>query len=566
MGTTDEEGGQPAPAMQVIVLGSGGGPLETNITSFLVRSLATGWAKGSIVSVDSGVLMGSIASILEKTQPEGLGKSDALPLPYTLTEGPFAGLELPHASPTANAAHIVSFHVDTFMITHPHLDHICGFVVNTAGFLGSKQKRLACSTSTADAFKYHIFNDVIWPNLTSFNGGAGLVVYHELNEGGSPAFGEGDSKGYLEISDGISVKMWGVSHGHCISKRTQRSSNSSSAYSSVDAGSVPPNSSLISPRATMAQNTAIAPGLASLAQPPQRESSAPLPGSSAPSGTSFPSRTNTSTTSAPNENVVIYNSSAYFIRDVTTGREVLIFGDVEPDSMSHWPRNIQVWQDAAPKIVAGHLKAVFIESSYDNSQTNDRLFGHMTPRFLMEELSVLADEVRAARAAAAHEAREARDARKRKRSVGDDLGMAASHGGGGGRRKPSAVQRIGSFGLEDPVSPRSTRRASRAGTDSPHLTTPTAELSLRDLPHHHQHSALPPGAAPERSDSFPPPPAAPAGPPLQGLKVVVIHIKDKAQDGETVGETILQELLEHEEVAQLGCEFVIPHQGMSLYF
>lgn len=57
-------------------------------------------------------------------------------------------------------------------------------------------------------------------------------------------------------------------------------------------------------------------------------------------------------------------SSAFFIREQHSGREIIIFGDVEPDSISVEPRNKRVWEAAAPRIASGKLRAIFIECSY----------------------------------------------------------------------------------------------------------------------------------------------------------------------------------------------------------
>ena len=75
-----------------------------------------------------------------------------------ISEGPFKGLELPMQTKEANAGWITRSLVDTFLITHPHLDHISGFVVNTAGLGGTRPKRLAGLPTTVEAFKNHIFN------------------------------------------------------------------------------------------------------------------------------------------------------------------------------------------------------------------------------------------------------------------------------------------------------------------------------------------------------------------------------------------------------------------------
>ena len=103
--------------------------------------------------MDAGVHLSAILKILE-SHP-----SSTDPLrPIKLHDGPFDGLELPYASTAANAAHITRSLVDTYLITHPHLDHISGFVVNTASLSGSRPKRLAALPSTIEAFKNHIFN------------------------------------------------------------------------------------------------------------------------------------------------------------------------------------------------------------------------------------------------------------------------------------------------------------------------------------------------------------------------------------------------------------------------
>ncbi|KAK6843051.1 hypothetical protein PG990_005021 [Apiospora arundinis] len=503
-------------ALQVVILGSGGGPQENNVTAMLVRSTHAGWTRGSIVALDAGVHLSAITRILEDTQPEGLGTR--IDLPHKLQSGPFAGLEVKWKSPSANAADITRQLIDTYMITHPHLDHICGFVINTAGLPGSRPKRVAGLPSTISALKTHIFNNVIWPNLSDENNGAGLVTYMRLVEGGSPALGEGEGRGYLEISDGLAVKVFGVSHGHCIERHSHRGSASSSRLNSTDV-------SMMSPRGA--------------------------PGSNAASGPSALFRSTSMTRmsgSQERESMCVYDSSAYFIRDEHSGRQVLIFGDVEPDSISLSPRNSVIWQEAAPKIASGQLAAIFIECSYDDSQTNDRLFGHLCPRFIIEELRVLVGEVEHAR----YTSSRLESNKKRKRDLEEALG-----------RSPKVAAR--STGDDQPVSPKSTRPSPNGASaspapgsfpddhppvDSPHIATPTAELSLKDLD-------------PTMKAGLPP---IPTPHPLKGLKIVIIHVKDNFSDGESTGEIILSELLEYEKEVQLGCEFVISKSGQSFTF
>ncbi|KAG7150544.1 hypothetical protein HYQ46_000514 [Verticillium longisporum] len=83
--TTSAPAHAHAPALQVIILGSGGGPLESNTTAFLVRALATGWQRSSVVAVDAGVHLAAISNILQQTQPQNMAQ---LKLPHILESGP----------------------------------------------------------------------------------------------------------------------------------------------------------------------------------------------------------------------------------------------------------------------------------------------------------------------------------------------------------------------------------------------------------------------------------------------------------------------------------------------
>ncbi|CAK7215547.1 3',5'-cyclic-nucleotide phosphodiesterase pde1 [Sporothrix bragantina] len=666
-GGADAPAGAPSsPALQVIVLGSGGGPIESNTTAFLVRSTAEGWRRGSLVALDAGVMMSSITRILEKSLPEGLSAATCSPsapsdeggdtpepphfsLPYTLTTGPFAGLEVPYASASANASFVQSALVETYLITHPHLDHIAGFIINTAGLPGTRPKRLAGLPSTISAFKTHIFNNVIWPNLSDENNGAGLVTFMRLVEGGSPALGDGDGRGYVEISDGLAVKIWGVSHGHCIERHSHRGSGTSTRFGSMDASSGPLNAGILSPRLgahhqppsssplvpqqqqhqqhqqhpqypqtpqqqlpPLQHQTSAPPPPPSQSQqatpmlgPQQRDSLALLSGGGSVAAARRSSLGILLPQAAPDEKICVYDSSAYFIRDVKTGREVLMFGDVEPDSVSLSPRNALIWQEAAPKIAAGNLAAIFVECSYNDAQPLDRLYGHLTPKFVAEEMANLAAEVAHARIvyqqqqAELHEQQKQqqrdrdreRDGRKRKRYGGDDDRMSISNTSrttSHSRRKTEAGEvttgvASGSKStdetateaqpLEDPVSPRTVKPARVAIASSGegsavHVAVPpivpSEELDVdTSLPSLDDDALTAPSTAPT---SLPDVTAQTHPLPLRGLKVVIIHVKEKLRDGPPAGEIILDELRGHEARNPLGCEYIISYAGQSLYF
>lgn len=422
-----------------------------------------------------------------------------------------------------------------------------------------------------------------------------------LVEGGSSALGTAESKGYVEISEGLCVKTWSVSHGHCMENHWHRGSSVG-----LHAHDYHENS-------------------------PMRRSSNPMSasgfGHNSPRPSYYPSHAPTQ------EDICVYDSCAYFIRDIPSGTEVLIFGDVEPDSISLSPRNQQVWSDAAPKIVSGSLKAIFIECSYDDSQSDDTLFGHLAPRFLMEELVALARQVALARAAKRTMASEANlspsDQRKRKRvsassphgstrsfsRVAPQMGMEPEPG----MPSPMSMQTPEPQGRDGAVGEGREREAAKRphrrsnSSVSPHSRTPSqpARLGSMQMDGHEMDERGPlrpvarlveepvefePTSAPFPRLSEDVRPAVvgalegleqegegrgDAGADandgakdslrristvgmLQGLKVVIIHIKDRLDDGESAEEKILREVMEYEAEEGLGCEFLIAERGMSV--
>ena len=122
----------------VIVLGSAGGLSEDNLTAYLIGS------KGSndFLSVDAGSLF------------SGLQKANAM--------GSFAGIEVPDESPLSLEGWILQNHIKAYLVSHAHLDHIAGLIINSTDDL--KKKILGCHT-TIDYLRDHIFNWKIWPNF-----------------------------------------------------------------------------------------------------------------------------------------------------------------------------------------------------------------------------------------------------------------------------------------------------------------------------------------------------------------------------------------------------------------
>ncbi len=83
-----------------------------------------------------------------------------------------------------------------------------------------------------------------------------------------------------------------------------------------------------------------------------------------------------------------YVSTAFLLR--FKDEYLLYLGDTGADAIEKSGQLKRLWEAVAPIVKAGKLKAIFIEVSYPNEQPDNLLFGHLTPRLLMEEMNVLA--------------------------------------------------------------------------------------------------------------------------------------------------------------------------------
>ncbi len=86
-----------------------------------------------------------------------------------------------------------------------------------------------------------------------------------------------------------------------------------------------------------------------------------------------------------------YPSTAFLIE--SSDSYVVYLGDTAPDRLEKKKQLEIVWQRIVPLIRQNKLCALFLECSYTNRRPDDQLFGHLDPKFMMEELHQLADLV-----------------------------------------------------------------------------------------------------------------------------------------------------------------------------
>ncbi|MVX37002.1 3',5'-cyclic-nucleotide phosphodiesterase [Myroides sp. LoEW2-1] len=81
-------------------------------------------------------------------------------------------------------------------------------------------------------------------------------------------------------------------------------------------------------------------------------------------------------------------SSAILIQN--NDEYVLYFGDTGADRIEKSDNLNRIWEYIAPLVKNRNLQTILIEVSFPNSQPEDKLFGHLTPNLLNEELTKLA--------------------------------------------------------------------------------------------------------------------------------------------------------------------------------
>jgi 3',5'-cyclic-nucleotide phosphodiesterase len=256
------------PAFDVVVLGDAGGLAEDDLSSFLV--FPAGADAG--IALDAGTLHAGIRAALAK--------------------GAFAKLPLDDGGELAPEGQVLRKNVKAYLITHAHLDHVAGLILNSTD---DTPKPILALPATLDVLREHVFNWQLWPNFTTEGTAPALSRYTLL------PLASGEAKDVPGTS--FRVTAYPLSHG----------GTSESTAFLVDSG----------------------------------------------------------------------------------GASLLYLGDTGPDAVEGKGRLRALWTRVAPLVRDKELRAIFLEASYPSDRPDAKLHGHLTPRWINEELGVLASLVNA---------------------------------------------------------------------------------------------------------------------------------------------------------------------------
>ncbi|KAF8502454.1 cyclic-AMP phosphodiesterase [Gautieria morchelliformis] len=135
------------PSFSIFALGSGGGPLETNLSSYLCKTYDTTW-EGNVFALEAGSGIGTLSHLL-RDNVELLS---------------YFGFEASMNS-TLAASRIFEA-VGTYLVTHSHFDHISGLVLSAGSFSGGKRKNIVAMNTVLEDLET-VFSGRLWPKLAS---------------------------------------------------------------------------------------------------------------------------------------------------------------------------------------------------------------------------------------------------------------------------------------------------------------------------------------------------------------------------------------------------------------
>lgn len=140
---------------KTVVLGCSGGPVDANLSSYLVAPKES----DNYIAFDAGSLLSGIEIAVKKSS--------------------FEGIKVDPASSSRLELAILRDHIKCYLISHAHLDHLAGLVINS---VVDTKKNIFGLDTTIDFIRDNLFNGKIWVNFGSEGAQPvlGLYTYHRV--------------------------------------------------------------------------------------------------------------------------------------------------------------------------------------------------------------------------------------------------------------------------------------------------------------------------------------------------------------------------------------------------
>ncbi|ORX89298.1 cyclic-AMP phosphodiesterase [Basidiobolus meristosporus CBS 931.73] len=174
------------PSFTVVVLGSEGGPVESDISGYLFKPYA-GSSSDGWMAVEAGTLMHGIQKGYERGAFRRIANAPVCT---------YADQDCIVAAGT-----LMRDHIKGYMFSHGHLDHMSGFVIGTAGDKGGKT--IYGINDTTSSIINNVFNNYAWPNM----GDQGSYAIKQYT------YQTIDNSKYYPLPNNMSTTAFPVTHG-----------------------------------------------------------------------------------------------------------------------------------------------------------------------------------------------------------------------------------------------------------------------------------------------------------------------------------------------------------------
>jgi 3',5'-cyclic-nucleotide phosphodiesterase len=139
-----------APRFVTIALGTAGGLTEGNLSAYLLAPVGS----TAFVALDAGTLLTG--------------------LQHAHRKGNLADIVVPPESSLSVAGQVLRHHIKAYLLSHAHLDHLAGLVLNSPE---DTVKPIVALAPTLAQLRAHVFNGALWPNFGPDGPGVPLKQY-----------------------------------------------------------------------------------------------------------------------------------------------------------------------------------------------------------------------------------------------------------------------------------------------------------------------------------------------------------------------------------------------------
>jgi len=154
----------------VIALGVSGGLEEGNLPAYLIAQAGT----HDFIALDAGTLLTGLQQAKIAGNLDDIRTKSYAALQTANADNSAKDVSASSAPALQIESYVMQQHIKAYLISHPHLDHIAGLVINSPD---DSAKPILGLSATIDALRDHAFNWKLWPNFGNDGEGFQLKKY-----------------------------------------------------------------------------------------------------------------------------------------------------------------------------------------------------------------------------------------------------------------------------------------------------------------------------------------------------------------------------------------------------